>query len=159
MKCTSKTPLQWKELDDKDTLMSSWLTQRNKAFCLFSHHESHIFHSWSHTDHMLCLVSVQAIPHDKGVAWIQGRKGLFFSLLFWHQLDISLHVPTLHIRTEYLNITNIFISRHLVKKGVGRHKWDKRVFEMTLSPLSSKRKSPSKSVHIHMELVILLQSL
>lgn len=27
-----KTPLQWKELVGKDTLMSSWMTQRNNAF-------------------------------------------------------------------------------------------------------------------------------
>lgn len=141
------------------------------CFCLFSHHESHIFHSWSHTDRMLCLVSVQAILHHKEVAWIQRRKGLFFSLSFWHQLDVSLHIPTLliskscpfHIHTEFpdslLNITNIFISRYLVKKEVGRRKGEKCVFETTLSSKGgvsrSKRKSPSKRVHIPMEFVIL----
>ena len=144
---------------------------KEQCFCLFSHHESHIFHFWSHTDHMLCLVSVQAILHHKEVAWIQRRKGLFFSLSFWHQLDISLHIPTLliskscpfHIHTEFpdslLNITNIFLSGYLVQKEVGRRKGDKCVFETTLSSKGgvsrSKRKPPSKCVHIPMEFVIL----
>lgn len=126
--------------------LHDWL--KGTMLCLFNHDESHIFYWWAHIDHMLCLVCVPVIPHDKGVAWIQRRKeGLFFFTL----ILISSHSHTSHFK--YLILLTFLLSpqeTHLIlqiylyntylyagigKKGFGRLKGDKCVFETTLSPL------------------------